>query len=126
MAGQNLPILPGHGRSQLFTTGHTRSQVGLSLAYSNPNPQLGGLPKRLTGPLPARGPETGPMTPGSRGELPEVAYPPVPPRPLGKRRSPTDRDTLIAAFNAGTSQQHLATEYGISIRSIKRILREHR
>ena len=62
------------------------------------------------------------MTPDSGGELPEVAYPPAPPRTLTKRLSPTDRDTLIAAFNAGTSQQHLATEYGISIRSIKRLV----
>ncbi|WP_157974699.1 sigma factor-like helix-turn-helix DNA-binding protein [Glycomyces dulcitolivorans] len=52
---------------------------------------------------------------------PSVAYPPAPPRALGARLSPTDRDELIAAFNAGASQQHLATKYGISIRSVKRL-----
>ncbi|MDA1363060.1 sigma factor-like helix-turn-helix DNA-binding protein [Glycomyces luteolus] len=62
------------------------------------------------------------MAPGIPGELPEVAYPPAPSRTLGKRLSPTDRDTLIAAFNAGASQQLLATQYGISIRSIKRLV----
>jgi len=96
--------------------------VGLTLAYSNPNPQLDGLIERLSGPLPARGPETGPVTPETPDEPPPVAYPPAPSRALGKRLSPTDRDTLIAAFNAGTSQQHLATEYGISTRSVKRLV----
>jgi hypothetical protein len=95
--------------------------VGLTLAYSNPNPQLDGLIERLTGPLPARGPETGPMAPGSPDEPPPVAYPPAP-RALGKRLSPTDRDTLIAAFNAGASQQHLAAKNGISVRSVKRLV----
>jgi DNA-binding transcriptional regulator LsrR (DeoR family) len=56
------------------------------------------------------------------GEPPAVAYPPAPSRALGKRLSPTDRDTLIAAFNAGATQQHLATKYSISIRSIKRLV----
>ena len=96
--------------------------VGLTLAYSNPNPQLDGLLARLAGPSHARGPETGPSAPGSPGEPPPVAYPPAPSRALDKRLSPTDRDTLIAAFNAGATQQHLATEYGISIRSIKRLV----
>ncbi|MDA1360268.1 hypothetical protein O1R50_11580 [Glycomyces luteolus] len=78
--------------------------------------------ERLSGPLPTRGPETGPLAPGSPNEPPLVAYPPAPSRTLGKRLSPTDRDTLIAAFNAGASQQHLATQYGISIRSVKRLV----
>jgi transposase-like protein len=62
------------------------------------------------------------LAPESPGEPPAVAYPPAPSRALGKRLSPTDRDTLVAAFNAGASQQHLATEYGISIRSVKRLV----
>ncbi|MDA1360700.1 sigma factor-like helix-turn-helix DNA-binding protein [Glycomyces luteolus] len=63
------------------------------------------------------------MAPGFPGELPEVAYPSAPPRALGERLSPTDRGTLIAAFNAGASQKQLAAEYGISIRSVKRLVR---
>lgn len=94
----------------------------LTLAYSNPNPQLDGLLKRLSGPSPDRGPETGPMAPGSPDEPPSVAYPPAPPRALGKRLSLADSDTLIAAFNAGASQQHLAAEFGISVRSVKRLV----
>jgi DNA invertase Pin-like site-specific DNA recombinase len=98
------------------------STVGLTLAYSNPNPQLDGLLERLSGPSPARGPETGPSALNAPDEQPPTAYPPAPPRSIGKRLSPTDRDTLTIAFNAGVSQARLATEYGISIRSIKRLV----
>ncbi|WP_168801747.1 hypothetical protein [Glycomyces buryatensis] len=72
--------------------------------------------------MPTRGPETGPSTPDSPENQPAVAYPPAPPRALGKRLSPTDRDDLVTAFNAGTSQKYLATKYGISVRSIKRLV----
>ncbi|WP_157974697.1 sigma factor-like helix-turn-helix DNA-binding protein [Glycomyces dulcitolivorans] len=71
--------------------------------------------------MPTHDPETGPSPLASTGDQPQVAYPPAPPRTLDKRLSPTDRDELIAAFNAGASQQHLATKYGISIRSVKRL-----
>jgi len=96
--------------------------VALTLAYSNPNPQLDGLLKRLSGPLPARGPETGPSPQGSPDDQSQVAYPPASPRSLGKRLSPTDRDDLITAFNAGATQKTLAAKYGISTRSIKRLV----
>ncbi|WP_460497575.1 hypothetical protein [Glycomyces tarimensis] len=46
----------------------------------------------------------------------------MPSRALGTRLSPTDRDDLIAAFNVGTSQKHLAAKYGISVRSVKRLV----
>jgi DNA-directed RNA polymerase specialized sigma24 family protein len=46
----------------------------------------------------------------------------VPLRALSKRLSPTDREELITAFNAGASQKHLATKYAISVRSIKRLV----
>ena len=75
--------------------------------------------KRLSGPLPARGPETGPLAPAP-GEQPPTAYPPAPPRALGKRLSPAERNNLIITFNAGVRQKDLAAKYGISIRSIKR------
>ena len=96
--------------------------VGLTLAYSNPNPQLDGLLERLTGPLPARGPETGPLAPDCAGGQPPTAYPPAPPRALGKRLSSAERTELITAFNAGARQEDLAKQLGISIRSIKRIV----
>jgi DNA-binding transcriptional regulator LsrR (DeoR family) len=72
--------------------------------------------------LRTRGPETGPLTLGSPGEQPLIAYPPASPRALGERLSPVQRDALITAFNAGATQEALAAEYGISIRSIKRLV----
>jgi Mor family transcriptional regulator len=78
--------------------------------------------ERLSGPLPARGPEIGPLAPGAPSEQPLIAYPPAPPRALGERLSPAERDALITAFNAGASQKSLAAAYGISIRSIKRLV----
>ncbi|WP_112133433.1 sigma-70 family RNA polymerase sigma factor [Glycomyces dulcitolivorans] len=62
------------------------------------------------------------MAPNSPETQPQVAYPPAPPRTLDKRLSPTDRDDLIAAFNTGTTQKTLAAKYGISTRSIKRLV----
>ncbi|GAA2325949.1 hypothetical protein GCM10009853_100590 [Glycomyces scopariae] len=96
--------------------------VDLSRAYMNLNPQLAALLKRLQGPWPARGPETGPVTPDSPDDQPTVAYPPAPERTLRQRLSPTDQTELIAAFNAGTTQKTLAAKYGISLTSIKRLV----
>ncbi|SDE03765.1 hypothetical protein SAMN05216270_11193 [Glycomyces harbinensis] len=76
--------------------------------------------ERLTGPSRARSPETGPSAPGSPVEPPPVAYPPAPSRTLGKRLSPTDRDTLIA----GATQTKLARHYNVDTSTIKRILRQ--
>ncbi|WP_091032834.1 sigma-70 family RNA polymerase sigma factor [Glycomyces harbinensis] len=78
--------------------------------------------ERLSGPSPTRGPETGPSTPGSPETQPPTAYPPTLPRALEKRLSPAEREGLIAAFNADARQKELATKYGISIRSIKRLV----
>jgi plasmid maintenance system antidote protein VapI len=72
--------------------------------------------------LPARGPETGPSTPDSPDEQLAVAFPPAPPRSLIKRLTPTDQADLITAFNAGSTQKTLAAKYGISTRSVKRLV----
>ena len=77
---------------------------------------------RLSGPLPARVPETGPSAPDCAGEQPSTAYPPAPPRALGERLSPAERTELITAFNAGVTQETLAAEHGISIRWVKRLV----
>jgi DNA-directed RNA polymerase specialized sigma24 family protein len=62
------------------------------------------------------------LAPDSPRERPPAAYPPAPPRSLGKRLSPAERTELITAFNAGVTQETLAAEHGISIRSIKRLV----
>ncbi|SDE03898.1 sigma factor-like helix-turn-helix DNA-binding protein [Glycomyces harbinensis] len=79
--------------------------------------------ERLSGPSPTRGAQTGPTTPGSPENQAPTAYPPAAPRALGKRLSPAERDAaLIDAFNAGARQKDLASKYGISIRSVKRLV----
>ena len=87
-----------------------------------PKPAARRPPQTPIRPVARPRPRNRPHGPRIPDEPPPVAYPPAPSRALGKRLSPTDRDTLIAAFNAGASQQHLATEYGISIRSVKRLV----
>jgi DNA-directed RNA polymerase specialized sigma24 family protein len=46
------------------------------------------------------------------------------PRPLRKRLAPKDRQRLIAEYLDGALQKELATEYDISLSSVKTILRE--
>jgi DNA-directed RNA polymerase specialized sigma24 family protein len=48
------------------------------------------------------------------------------PRPLCQRLSPEQRSALVAAYGTGARQKDLAAEYGISIRSAKRLLRAAR
>lgn len=49
-----------------------------------------------------------------------------PPRPLNQRFSSEVRFALAAAFASGVKQKDLAREYGISIRSVKRLVQEAR
>ena len=99
--------------------------VGLTLAYSNPNPQLDGLLDRLSGPLPARTENPGPSWTDTSDTDLEVSYG-QPPRSLDKRFSPETRAALAAAFTSGAKQKDLAREYGISIRSVKRLIHQAR
>jgi DNA-directed RNA polymerase specialized sigma24 family protein len=62
------------------------------------------------------------LAPDSPDEELRTAYPPAPPRALGKRLSPAERAELITAFNAGLNQKTPAAKYGISIRSVKRLV----
>ena len=101
--------------------------VGLTLAYSNPNPQLDGLLKRLSGPLPARAANPGPSynpEPES-DDVVETSYG-RPPRPLNQRLSSDARAELVAAFASGIKQKDLAHEYGVSVRSVKRLVQQAR
>jgi hypothetical protein len=44
---------------------------------------------------------------------------------VGDRLSEADTERLITAFAAGTSKRKLAERYGISERSVKRLIRQH-
>ena len=42
------------------------------------------------------------------------------------RLSEADAEQFVAAFDAGTSKRKLAERYGISVSSVKRLIRQHR
>lgn len=48
------------------------------------------------------------------------------PRPLHRRLSADQRMTLVASFKSGVKQKDLAVQYGISTRSVKRLIRAAR
>ncbi|GAB4001824.1 hypothetical protein GCM10029992_38360 [Glycomyces albus] len=70
-------------------------------------------------------PRNRPQDPRPPEDQPSIAYPPAPPRALSKRLTSTDQAELITAFNAGATQKTLAATYGISTRSIKRLVHGH-
>jgi len=92
---------------------------GLTLAYSNPNPQLDGLIERLSGPLPGRFENSGPSwAAGTDDAAPiETSYG-QPPCPLHKRLTVETRTTLALAFASGVKQKDLSLRHDISIRSV--------
>jgi len=49
-----------------------------------------------------------------------------PPRPLAERLSSEEIQGLVAAFRSGTPKTKLADQYGISLSSVKRLLRKYR
>lgn len=69
------------------------------------------------GPSYAPGPVTGGVIETNYGK---------PPRPLNQRFSPKARSALAAAFASGVKQKDLAREYGISVRSVKRLVQQAR
>jgi len=55
-----------------------------------------------------------------------VDAPAVPPRALRRCLTDQQRQTIVDAFCDGAPQQVLADRYGISVRSLKRLLRAAR
>ncbi|WP_155830383.1 hypothetical protein [Glycomyces tenuis] len=113
-----------HHHVQPSTNEH---HVSLTLAYSNPNPQLDGLLEHLTSPSPTCTEHPGPSYDAERegGGLIETNYGRSP-RPLNKRFSPKARSELATAFASGVKQKDLALQYGVSIRSVKRLIQQAR
>jgi DNA-directed RNA polymerase specialized sigma24 family protein len=60
--------------------------------------------------------------PGYDGELSVTDTPPVPPRSLHRRLTTEQRAAIVNAFNHGTPQKELAASYGISVRSVRRLI----
>jgi hypothetical protein len=98
--------------------------VDLIVATLNTSPQVDGLLGCLSGPLPSDGGDSGPSCrDASAADAGFTSIGPRrPPRPINQRLSPQTRSDLVSAFFAGANQGDLATEYGISVRSVKRIV----
>jgi hypothetical protein len=87
--------------------------VELATAYLNPSPQLNTAVSQLPGltSRPNRNPD--PRTTGQTST----------PWALNRRLAEETRTAIVAAYRTGTRQQVLADRYGISLSSIKRLLR---
>jgi hypothetical protein len=121
------PSTAVHIYSQPVTRVHTRSQVELILASLNTPPQVDGLLGHLSRPFSGAHEASGPAwrSASDGGYTFEDASNRAP-RPLHRRLSPENRAALVAAFVSGVKQRELAIQYGISIRSVKRLVRAAR
>ncbi|WP_425461602.1 sigma factor-like helix-turn-helix DNA-binding protein [Glycomyces buryatensis] len=92
-------------------------------AYANPNPQLDGSLDRLAEPVKSWLSDSGPSwEPRSDCEPALDDAPPVPPRSLNRRLTAEQREAILMAYNHGVPQKTLAVQYGISDRSVKRLI----
>jgi DNA-directed RNA polymerase specialized sigma24 family protein len=95
--------------------------VGLIRAYSNPSGPLEELARavrRLERAVPDDGQDE-PCSVRSSGRVGRVWA-------LSERLSDEQVQAMVAKFKAGTPKQQLADEFGISLSSVKRILRKRR
>ncbi|WP_162145992.1 sigma-70 family RNA polymerase sigma factor [Glycomyces tenuis] len=93
----------------------------------NTSPQVDGLLGRLSGPIPSNdGTSVPSWRSGAAAEYIIGDSSTRVPRPLHRRLSPDQRTALIASFTAGVKQKDLAIQYGVSIRSVKRLVRSAR
>ncbi|WP_091039746.1 helix-turn-helix domain-containing protein [Glycomyces harbinensis] len=96
-------------------------------AYAKPNPQVDSILVRFENVREVDEPSSDPSTqsrPGS--ELPVITAPSTPPRTLHRRLTADQRQAIVAAFNHGTPQKELAANYDISVRSVRRLVRDSR
>ncbi|WP_156926232.1 hypothetical protein [Glycomyces arizonensis] len=93
----------------------------------NTPPQVDGLLGYLSGPLPSDEGTSGPFRhSGTAGEYTIEDSSGRIPRPLHRRLSSDQRNALTASFAAGARQKDLALQYGVGIRSVKRLVRTAR
>ena len=100
-----------------------RKSVELATAYLNPSPQVSThanqLPDLLTRPAQNPDPCTVPGQPQPRSSNGR-------PWALDRRLTSVDRAAIVSEYQAGTLQKMLARKYGISLSSVKRLIREAR
>nr|WP_277606042.1 sigma factor-like helix-turn-helix DNA-binding protein [Glycomyces sp. L485] len=96
-------------------------------AYSNPSSQVDAALYRLAAPIEPRGRISGLSWWARDGEdFPPTRAEVVTPRALKRRLSIEQREAIVKAYNEGVLQKDLAVEYGISVRSVKRLVRHAR
>jgi DNA-directed RNA polymerase specialized sigma24 family protein len=101
--------------------------VELTTATLNTPPQVDGLLERLSGPPTTDRESSGPSwRSGAAAEFTVEDTSSRTARPIRQRLSPVRRSALVAAFAAGAKQKDLALQYGVSIRSVKRLVRSAR
>lgn len=92
-------------------------------SYSNPNPQLDASLDRLTEHARPWILDSGPSwEPPLRSDSATDDALQVQPRPLDRRLTAEQREAIAFAYGAGASQKDLAVKYGISDRSVKRLV----
>ena len=97
-------------------------------SYSNPNPQLDAAIDSMTAPSEPQTTASGPSWQPRPDCDPSVANNlPLPqPHALSRRLTADERREIAVAFSNGISQQELALAHGISIRSVKRLVKAAR
>jgi hypothetical protein len=96
-------------------------------AYANPNPQLDAILNHLAEPAEPWNSPSGPSSEPCPDCDPEPDdAPPVLPRPLNRRLTAEQREAIVMTYAGGTAQKALAIEYGISSRSVKRLVSKAR
>jgi hypothetical protein len=101
--------------------------VELTTATLNTPPQVDALLGHLSGPLTNDREPSGPswrFRTAAEYTIEDTSG--LTPRPIRQRLSPVQRSALVDAFAAGIKQKDLALQYGISIRSVKRLVRDAR
>jgi hypothetical protein len=121
--------LTGGCRSQAVTWAPRRGGgVEVLHAYANPNPQLNAALGHLAEPAePPRISNSGPSWEPRLDcdPVPDGASP-ISPRPLNRRLTAKEREAIVIAYGSGAPQKFLAVQYGISDRSVKRLVSKAR
>jgi hypothetical protein len=92
-------------------------------AYANSNPQLDAALDHLAEPAELWIRDSGPSSEPRLDCDPSLDdVPPVPPRSLNRRLTAEQREAIVSAYGAGAPQKVLAVQYGISDRSVKRLV----
>jgi DNA-binding NarL/FixJ family response regulator len=104
-----------------------RGMVEVLHAYAKPNPQVDAILESLENAQEADESSSGLSWQSRSGsELPVIVTPSMPPRILHRRLTAEQRQAIVTAFSHGTPQKELAARHDISVRSVRRLVRDAR